>query len=94
MIARSLVPAATKDEVWQLVANYRERYSGVGMFEATNLSVGRGTPTPFELVGAPWVNGTALCQRLSALGLPGLQFSPVFFTPMSEASTILPGLNL
>ncbi len=59
-------------------------YCGVGMFEATNVSVGRGTDFPFELVGAPWVSGETLAKRLNDLQLPGLQFSPALFTPTSD----------
>jgi uncharacterized protein YbbC (DUF1343 family) len=60
-------------------------YSGMGMFEATNVSVGRGTDTPFELVGAPWMKGEDLAQRLNALQLPGFKFSAATFTPASDA---------
>ena len=59
-------------------------YSGVGMFEATNLSVGRGTEKPFEMIGAPWIQGDVLARRLNSLKLPGLRFSPVEFTPASD----------
>jgi uncharacterized protein YbbC (DUF1343 family) len=59
-------------------------YSGVGMFEATNVSVGRGTDFPFEMIGAPWINAEILSKRLNDLQLPGLQFSPVSFTPTSD----------
>ncbi len=60
-------------------------YSGVGMFEATNVSVGRGADFPFELLGAPWISGEALAKRLNELALPGLKFTPVLFTPSSDA---------
>ncbi len=60
-------------------------YGGVGMFEATNVSVGRGTDFPFELLGAPWISGETLAKRLNDLQLPGLQFSPTLFTPTSDA---------
>jgi uncharacterized protein YbbC (DUF1343 family) len=60
-------------------------YSGMGMFEATNVSVGRGTETPFELVGAPWMNGDRLADRLNALQLPGFKFKAAAFTPASDA---------
>jgi len=59
-------------------------YSGVGMFEATNVSVGRGTDFPFELMGAPWMDAETLSKRLNDLQLPGLKFSPVSFTPTSD----------
>jgi len=61
-------------------------YSGVGMFEATNVSVGRGTETPFEVVGAPWMQGDLLARRLNALQLPGLQFKAASFTPATDAN--------
>ncbi len=60
-------------------------YSGIGMFEATNVSVGRGTDFPFELLGAPWISGEALAKRLNEMALPGLKFTPVLFTPASDA---------
>ncbi len=60
-------------------------YSGIGMFEATNVSVGRGADFPFELLGAPWISGEALAKRLNELALPGLKFTPVLFTPASDA---------
>lgn len=56
-------------------------YSGMGMFEATNVSVGRGTEAPFEHIGAPWMDGKALSSRLNELNLPGLQFAPTVFAP-------------
>lgn len=59
-------------------------YCGVGMFEATNVSVGRGTPRPFEVFGAPWMDGEALSRRLNRLKLPGVRFKPAAFTPKSD----------
>ncbi|MGH9393034.1 MAG: exo-beta-N-acetylmuramidase NamZ domain-containing protein, partial [Terriglobales bacterium] len=59
-------------------------YPGVGMIEATNVSVGRGTDTPFELVGAPWVHGAELAAALNARRLPGVRFMPIAFTPDSS----------
>jgi uncharacterized protein YbbC (DUF1343 family) len=58
-------------------------YPGVGLLEMTNLSVGRGTDTPFELVGAPWIRERDLAAHLNAVGLPGVRFVPVRFTPTS-----------
>jgi uncharacterized protein YbbC (DUF1343 family) len=58
-------------------------YSGLGAFEATNLSVGRGTDFPFEYYGAPYVDGQELAARLNAKGMAGVQFSPVRFVPGS-----------
>jgi SSS family transporter len=56
-------------------------YPGVGLIETTNISVGRGTDTPFEYVGAPWIDGPALARVLNARFLPGVRFVPVEFTP-------------
>ncbi|MDI7247251.1 MAG: DUF1343 domain-containing protein [Bacillota bacterium] len=56
-------------------------YPGTCFVEGTNVSEGRGTTRPFELVGAPWVDGQALARRLNALGLSGCRFRPVFFVP-------------
>lgn len=60
-------------------------YSGVGLLEATNLSVGRGTELPFEVVGAPWISDPqVLADAMNARGLAGVQFQPIFFTPTSS----------
>jgi uncharacterized protein YbbC (DUF1343 family) len=60
-------------------------YAGVGLLEATNLSVGRGTDTPFELVGAPWItDAPALADSLNGLELPGVRFEPARFTPTAS----------
>lgn len=56
-------------------------YPGVGMIEYANVSVGRGTDTPFEQIGAPWIDGRALADTLNARKIPGLRFYPVTFTP-------------
>ena len=56
-------------------------YPGMCLIEGTNLSEGRGTTTPFEIVGAPWLDGIKLAERLNALALPGALFRPVTFTP-------------
>ena len=56
-------------------------YPGIGAIEGSNLSVGRGTDTPFERVGAPWVDGAALAERLNARRVPGVRAYPVTFTP-------------
>jgi uncharacterized protein YbbC (DUF1343 family)/CubicO group peptidase (beta-lactamase class C family) len=56
-------------------------YPGIGLLETTNLSVGRGTDTPFEVVGAPWIDGQRLARKLAELGLPGVTFVPIRFTP-------------
>ncbi|HEY3134971.1 MAG TPA: exo-beta-N-acetylmuramidase NamZ domain-containing protein, partial [Blastocatellia bacterium] len=59
-------------------------YPGIGLLETTNLSVGRGTDTPFELIGAPWVDGSNLAEALNRAGLAGVRFVPVRFTPKSS----------
>ena len=59
-------------------------YPGIGAIEGTNVSVGRGTDTPFEQVGAPWIDGVELADALNARGLPGVRFYPVRFTPVVE----------
>jgi uncharacterized protein YbbC (DUF1343 family) len=56
-------------------------YPGIGCFEATNVSVGRGTPWPFRWVGAPWMDAEAVLKRLKASGLKGYEFSAEGFTP-------------
>jgi uncharacterized protein YbbC (DUF1343 family) len=59
-------------------------YPGIGLLETTNLSVGRGTDTPFEVVGAPWIDGQKLSDALNRAGLAGVRFVPVKFTPKSS----------
>jgi uncharacterized protein YbbC (DUF1343 family)/CubicO group peptidase (beta-lactamase class C family) len=56
-------------------------YTGLGLIETTNISVGRGTDTPFELVGAPWIHERDLAAYLNARRLPGVRFVPTTFTP-------------
>jgi uncharacterized protein YbbC (DUF1343 family) len=56
-------------------------YPGIGLLETTNLSVGRGTATPFEVFGAPWLDGERFARELNALGLPGITFDAIEFTP-------------
>jgi len=59
-------------------------YPGIGLLETTNVSVGRGTDTPFEVVGAPWIDGRRLATGLNGTRLPGVRFVPVRFTPRSS----------
>jgi uncharacterized protein YbbC (DUF1343 family) len=59
-------------------------YAGMGAIEYSNVSVGRGTDTPFEQVGAPWVDGVKLATALNERGLAGVRFYPVTFTPASS----------
>jgi len=56
-------------------------YGGHCLFEGTNVSEGRGTTKPFEMIGAPWIRHQELCEALNALNLPGVRFHPVTFTP-------------
>lgn len=60
-------------------------YPGMGMIEGTNVSVGRGTDTPFELVGAPWIDAPTLAQYLNAREISGVRFVPTDFTPRASA---------
>ena len=59
-------------------------YPGVGMVEGANVSVGRGTDTPFELLGAPWIDGKWLAVYLNSRDIQGVRFLPVDFTPKSN----------
>jgi uncharacterized protein YbbC (DUF1343 family)/CubicO group peptidase (beta-lactamase class C family) len=59
-------------------------YPGVGLVEGTNISVGRGTDTPFEVVGAPWINAREFAQHLNARQIAGVRFVPVSFTPTAS----------
>ena len=59
-------------------------YPGIGLLETTNLSVGRGTDTPFEIFGAPWLDGVKIATALNQQRLPGVRFVPVRFTPDSS----------
>ena len=56
-------------------------YPGTVLFEGTNLSEGRGTTKPFELVGAPWLEAHRLTRLMTQLGLPGVRFRPAEFQP-------------
>jgi uncharacterized protein YbbC (DUF1343 family) len=71
-------------------------YPGVGMIEGTNISVGRGTDTPFELIGAPWIKPKELADFLNARMLQGVRFVPITFTPTSSNYKGLPcgGVNI
>ena len=59
-------------------------YPGIGLLETTNLSVGRGTDTPFEWIGAPWLDGARLARVLAARRIAGVAFMPVTFTPSAS----------
>lgn len=56
-------------------------YPGAVLFEGTLLSEGRGTTRPFELIGAPWIDGERFAEAMNARGIPGAFFRPVFFEP-------------
>ncbi len=63
--------------------NAAQLYPGIGLLEFS-ISVGRGTDSPFEVLGAPYVNDLRLAHELNKLGLPGVQFTPVRFTPTTS----------
>ena len=71
-------------------------YPGIGLLETTNLSVGRGTDTPFEVIGASWIDGRNLAKELNASQLPGVRFVPIRFTPTSSkyANEVCGGVNI
>jgi len=56
-------------------------YPGIGLLETTNVSVGRGTDTPFEVVGAPWIQGDKLADYLNQRSIPGVRFVSLRFKP-------------
>ena len=59
-------------------------YPGVALIEGTNVSVGRGTDTPFELLGAPWIKAGELAQYLNAREISGVRFVPMSFVPSAN----------
>ena len=71
-------------------------YPGGCLIEATNLSEGRGTTRPFELVGAPWIDGHRLADALHATSLPGFRARPTSFLPtfQKHAGTSCGGVQL
>ena len=71
-------------------------YLGIGLLETTNLSVGRGTDTPFEVIGAPWIDSRHLAASLNASDLPGVRFVPITFTPAASqfAGVACPGVRI
>jgi uncharacterized protein YbbC (DUF1343 family) len=71
-------------------------YPGIGLLEFTNVSVGRGTDTPFEHIGAPWIRERELAASLNDRKLPGVRFVPVRFTPRSSthADKACNGINI
>ena len=65
-------------------------YPGTVLFEGTKLSEGRGTTRPFELIGAPWLDGEALAERMNRVGLKGVYFRPVGFEPTFQKHARVP----
>ncbi len=59
-------------------------YPGMCLLEATNLSEGRGTTVPFQIIGAPFLDGISLSQTLNEMKLPGVTFSPYSFQPQFQ----------
>ncbi|WP_253667095.1 DUF1343 domain-containing protein [Thermoanaerobacterium thermosaccharolyticum] len=56
-------------------------YNGTCLFEGTNVSEGRGTTKPFEMIGAPWIDGYKLSDKMNDMALDGVIFRPVYFVP-------------
>jgi uncharacterized protein YbbC (DUF1343 family) len=56
-------------------------YPGAVLFEGTVLSEGRGTTRPFEIIGAPWIDGERFSDAMNRRNMPGVHFRPVFFEP-------------
>jgi uncharacterized protein YbbC (DUF1343 family) len=74
-------------------------YPGLCLFEGTNLSVGRGTDAPFEQIGAPWLDTTAVLTALRRAAPPGVRFSGTLFTPGTPGDgkypdTLVAGIRL
>jgi uncharacterized protein YbbC (DUF1343 family) len=65
-------------------------YPGTVLFEGTMLSEGRGTTRPFELIGAPWLDGEQLAARLNEVGLPGVHFRAAGFEPTFQKHARVP----
>ncbi len=71
-------------------------YNSTCIFEGTNISEGRGTTKPFEFVGAPWLDANRLADRMNGVGLEGVLFRPVYFTPSfsKHMNTLCKGVQL
>ncbi len=72
-------------------------YPALGLIETTNVSVGRGTDTPFQLLGAPWIDSRALAKYLNHFDGPGVRFVPTSFTPQAPypyAGTLCHGVQI
>ena len=74
-----------------------ELYTGIGLIETSNISIGRGTDTPFEMLGAPWIDARIFARALNARLLPGVRFVPTEFTPAAPypyAGQVCHGVSL
>jgi uncharacterized protein YbbC (DUF1343 family) len=69
------------DAIANMPALDGDRLSGTVLYEGTKLSEGRGTTRPFELIGAPWLDGDKLAERMNKVGLKGVHFRGVTFEP-------------
>lgn len=71
-------------------------YPGIGLLETTNVSVGRGTDTPFEVLGAPWIDGRELSLYLAGRNIPGVKFIPIRFAPDASkfSGEVCGGINI
>jgi uncharacterized protein YbbC (DUF1343 family) len=71
-------------------------YPGIGLLEVTNVSVGRGTDTPFEVLGAPWIDGRRFADHLNKQNLKGVRFVPIRFKPNASVykDEDLGGINI
>src|SRR6266850_206749 len=69
-------------------------YPGTCLFEGTNVSVGRGTPAAFRLLGAPWLDPAAVIERMRAFPIPGVDVTPTVFSPVTPTDGKYPGVPL
>jgi len=71
-------------------------YPGTVLFEGTNVSEGRGTTRPFELIGAPWIDPEPFAASLNSLNMPGVFFRPTAFEPTfhKHAQTLCGGVQI
>jgi uncharacterized protein YbbC (DUF1343 family) len=69
-------------------------YPGMCLFEGTNLSVGRGTPIAFQVLGAPWLDPAKLLGRLRSSEVPGVEVVDTTFTPLAPTDGKYPGVAL
>lgn len=69
-------------------------YPGLCLFEGTNVSVGRGTATAFQVLGAPWLNPTRVIERLERSALEGVEVTAAAFTPVGPTDGKYPGVEL